>query len=58
VPYIFIARQHTDARAIIAILSVRLSVRPSRSGIIIIITDVYSAFRSEDTKALDAAQNN
>jgi len=25
--------------------------------IIIIITDVYSAFRSEDTEALDAAQD-
>jgi len=25
-------------------------------GIIIIITDLYSAFRSEDTEALDAAQ--
>jgi len=25
-------------------------------GIIIIITDLYSAFRSKDTEALDAAQ--
>jgi len=28
----------------------------NNNNIIIIITDLYSAFRSEDTEALDAAQ--
>ena len=34
----------------------RLPKKPLIIIIIIIITDLYSAFRSEDTEALDAAQ--
>ena len=43
-------------------LRVRLTPGPQQATlskllIIIIITDLYSAFRSEDTEALDAAQD-